>query len=177
MLPTLALDTSKRRTGYFADLSDGRRVSGSYTGASEALPGRAGALYSQWLCQIISTYKPALIAYEAPVIGNRGGGMTMNMEVAFVLIGLAFLTETIAASYKIRCVRAHAMTVRKHFLGTGRPENPKRAVMERCKLLGFDVANHDVADAAALWAWAKATHDKEFRYETTTPLFGKAGAA
>lgn len=177
MLSVLAVDASKRRTGIYGDRRDGERYALSWTGASEALPGRAGALYSEFLCNVIRTHEPQLIAYEAPVMGNRGGGMTMNMEVAFVLIGLAFLTETIAASYKIRCVRAHVATVRKHLLGTGRPDNPKQAVMERCKLLGLDVANHDIADAAATWAWAKAKHDPTFRYETTTPLFRSNPAA
>lgn len=176
MIRTLALDQSKSRTGWRVDTLDGKTHGGGWTGTSAHLPGTAGARYSEWLCQIISTYKPELIAYEAPVMGGSGRGVTMSMEVSFVLIGLAFLTETIAASYKVRCVRAHVATVRKHLLGSGRPTNPKEAVMARCKLLGFDIANHDEADATALYLWAKATYDKDFRYEKATPLFAKGAA-
>ena len=124
---------------------------------------------------MIDMHGPDMIAFEAPMMGGKG--ITMTDDVAYVLIGLAYLTDTIAASYRLRSEKKHVATIRKHFIGQGRAQNPKAAVMERCRILGWEVENHDAADAAAVWAWAKATFDKSFRYETATPMFARAGAA
>src|SRR5690606_34904388 len=102
-----------------------------------------------------------------PVLGNSGG----KVFTSELLIGLAFMAGVVAASRRVRFERGHVQQVRRHFLGQGRPSNPKRAVMDRCRLLGWPVADHNCADAAALWCWAKSTYDKSFRVETGTPLF------
>ena len=100
----------------------------------------------------------------------------MKAETAELLIGQASMAAVVAASYGLRPVRVASSTARHHFVGHGRPKNPKRAVLERCRVLGWDVPGHDAADACAVWAWAKATHDRSFRLEAATPLFGKAHA-
>ena len=170
----LALDISKACTGWAVDSDGGPPRTGTWKGGSQATPGRAGALYSEWLCGMIALNKPEMIAYEAPMMKPVPGKIFMNVDTSFVLIGLAFLTETIAASYRLQSKRGNVATVRKHFVGHGYPDNPKAAVMERCRILGWEVENHDAADAAAVWNWAKCTFDRSYRIEAGTPLFARS---
>jgi hypothetical protein len=132
--------------------------------------GRAGLAFSEWLYGVVAIEKPDLLAIEAPVLGNAGG----RVFTSEILIGLAFMAAVVAKSRGIRFERAHVQTVRRHLLGQGRPDNPKRAVLARCRLLGWAPANDNEADAMAVWAWAKARHDRTFRYESATELFGRA---
>jgi hypothetical protein len=177
----LGLDLSKSRTGFALDGREGacppragsRRTSG-------VTLGRLGFEYQEWLYEFAKTNRVELIAYEAPAIGSRGGkkdgerSFVMDEETSIALIGMAFATETIAHALGVRCERAHVQTVRKFLVGHGRPPNPKRAVMERCRLLGWPAPNTDATDALAVWAWAKAGFDRSFRLEATTPLFSRA---
>lgn len=174
-MKVLALDISKRSTGWAVDGEDGRPRAGCYRGASEHLPGKAGAVFSEWLCSMIDAHKPDLIAVEAAAFGASGSGdFRMSKEISKLLIGLAFLAETVAASYQLRYSEYAVQTVRAHFVGAGRPKNPKKAVRDRCNLLGWETRNDDEGDALALWACTKAMNDKSFRYETATPLFAPA---
>lgn len=136
--------------------------------------GVAGLAFSEWLAEMVATWRPDAIAFEAPLMG--GPGVVFNGRTARLLIGLAFVTEVVAASYATRCFEEHVQSVRRHFLGQGRPKDPKRATVERCRLLGWEVPDHNAADAAALWAFAKARLDRTFRLEATTPMFGRASA-
>lgn len=176
MTKVLALDISKNRTGWAVDETPGRPVCGSWSGAKDMTPGRAGSLYAEWLVKMIKKHEPDVVALEAPLMGSRNRAVKHNFDTSYILVGLAFMSEAVAASFRLVPKKAHVATVRKNFLGHGYPPDPKEAVMARCRLLGWDVPNHDAADAAAVWAWAKATHDKSFRYETATPLFAKGAA-
>lgn len=71
-----------------------------------------------------------------------------------------------AAGARANC-RVHTCavsTVRKHFVGTGnlKRDEAKRAVMDRCRLLGWPIANGEGrdddnrADANAVWAYSMA---------------------
>ena len=129
--------------------------------------GRAGLAFSEWLYDLASLEKPGLIAIEAPVLGKSGG----KVFTSELLVGLAFTADLIAASLNIRAVRAHVQSVRRHLLGNGRPENPKRAVMERCRLLGWSPRDNNEADAMALWLHTKSVHDRTYQPATGSPLF------
>jgi hypothetical protein len=170
----LALDLSTR-LGWCVDGADVLPPrTGTYRLPS-AVGGNIGKpllLYSEWLAAMLSgADKPALVAFEAPAMGGRG--IVMNAETAALLVSLAGVTEMIAEAYGVACESAHVQTVRKHFVGSGRPPNAKKAVMDRCRLLGWAVADDNAADAAAVWAYAKARRDKTFRLESTTALFGR----
>lgn len=172
----LALDLSKNSTGWAVD---GETVCPPKTGtwrAPSSEPGRIGLAFQSWLFEACKTWEVELLAYEAPAMGGRSKGFVMNAETSLVLIGLAFTVECIAAARGIPPQTAHVQSVRRHFVGQGRPDRPKEVVRERCRLLGWPVNNTDESDAAAVWAWAKAKHDPSFRLEAATPLFGRPAA-
>jgi hypothetical protein len=133
--------------------------------------GHAFMKFDRWLFDMARQTKAELIAFEAPIVG----GAPTNIDMALLLIGLAAHVEMVAASLDIRAVNAAVSTVRKFFTGSGRPTNPKKATLDRCKQLRWDVGgDHNRADAAALWTYTKATNDRTFRVETGTPLFSGA---
>jgi len=141
-------------------------------GSADAL-GRACFEFSAWLCQMISTWKPGIVSFEAPLMG--GHGVVMNAATARLLISLCGHVESCCHGYSVRCLEEHVQTVRKTFLSHGRPDNPKKAVLERCKLLGWDIPDHNAADATALWVHTKSYLDKSFRVEAATPMFSRPG--
>lgn len=143
------------------------------TGGADGI-GRACYRFSEWLCQMFATWKPEVVSFEAPLMG--GHGVVMNANTARLLISLCGHVESCAHGYGIRCLEEHVQSVRKSFLGHGRPDNPKKAVVERCKLLGWSVTDHNAADAVALWTHTKLHIDKAFRVEAATPMFSKVGS-
>ena len=168
-LNVLALDISKRATGWTGQKSDGTPIFGTLRDvAIQSDLGRAGMVFSDWLCDMIDVHKPDLIGIEAPAIA--GSGIVLSLDEAMLLIGLAFLANVIAAMNGCRFQRVAVQTVRKHFVGHGRPANPKAAVMARCKQLGWKCANTDESDSAALWFYLKATNDPGFRLVAEAPL-------
>ncbi|MGX5776974.1 hypothetical protein [Methylorubrum zatmanii] len=121
------------------------------------------------LCFLAET-RPDLIVFEAPIppYQNQGGGDRENpirRSIESILVpqrGVGGL-QGVAACYGIEVLPANMQTVRKHFTGKARwgsPEATKRAVIERCRLLGYvgpTFKDDNVCDALALWDWACAT--------------------
>lgn len=170
MTVVAAFDLSKAAVGWAVDGSDGSPRMGAWRGASDVPNlGRAGLIFGSWLSDFIALNRPGLIAIEAPAIG----GVPMSEHEAMLLIGMAFMTASIAEANGIGFVRAHVSTVRKHFCGSGRAKKPD--VMARCRLLSWAPKNGDEADAAALWDWAKSTHDRGHLI-VSAPLFARAPA-
>jgi crossover junction endodeoxyribonuclease RuvC len=65
--------------------------------------------------------------------------------------------------------------VRAHFISQRnlKRDDAKRGVIDRCQLLGWDVANDNEADACALWSFACALIDPKAAL-SVVPLFNKA---
>lgn len=168
----LALDIATT-TGFAVDGDGAAPRTGTFRvrGGGNAL-GPAGFSFGQWLHNSIQAFEVEAVAFEAPLMGGKG--VVMNANTSRLLIGLAFMVETVAHGSRMQCFEATVQQVRKHFLGHGRPSNPKQATIVRCRQFGWQVRDHNAADAAALWAYAKATLDPSFRLESTTPLFGRA---
>jgi Holliday junction resolvasome RuvABC endonuclease subunit len=110
--------------------------------------------------QLLEQHKPDMVAIEAPVGGR---------DTSHLLVGLAACVRGCVANRGVPLVSYHSGSIRKHFVGrtlTTRdfPTLSKAAgkmaikaeVMKRCKLLGWDVPDHDSADAAALFDFAGA---------------------
>lgn len=171
---TLGLDISKNSLGWCLDGVESQCPPrcGTWTDAKKWRDiGKAGHAYQTWLYKMIRAHGIELVAYEAPMMGGTDkrkgdGGLVMNEATAFVLIGMAFSTEVIAAAAGARHIKAHVQTVRRYFVGNGRPENPKDVVRRQCERLGWSVKNTDESDAAAVWSWAQSTNDKKFRLDT-----------
>lgn len=124
---------------------------------------------------LLAEHEPDLLAVEAPV----GGPKTSHY-----LVGLLACVRGCACNRGVPIMMCSIGSVRKHFLGKSlstrdfpslKPAAAKRAikeqVMARCKLLGWDVADADAADACAVWDYAMAHSAPSAAYRTT-PLFG-----
>jgi hypothetical protein len=132
--------------------------------------GHAFLGFNKWLYDKVDQTGAQMIAYEKPLFGGKG--VKMREEVVMKLVGLAAMAEMIGASRGVPVVVVAVQPVRKAFLGHGRPANPKQAVLDRCKLLGWETGGDDNrGDAAALWHWARATHDRTYNIETGNPVF------
>ena len=119
----------------------------------------------QWTIEI-----PDLVVVEAPM--NIGAAVDWkasegkpsfrsNPETIALLQRLVGGVETLCGPYGLRVIEGNVQTVRKHVLGVARPQNPKAAVLDRCKLLGYlpkDSKDTDAADAIALHIWASDVH-------------------
>lgn len=113
---------------------------------------------------LLSTVRPEILAYEAPV----GGPKTSHFLVA--LVG-CFVGQATLMGYKPRSVAI--ASVRKHFLGRAlstsdfpgmtkaqAKEAIKATVITRCGALGWKPRNHDEADAMALFDFACAHYGR-----------------
>lgn len=104
---------------------------------------------------LIKTYQPELIVVEAAI-----GGKTAS---AF-LIGLLACVRGCAFNRGVPVEQVSPATVRKHFVGKALTTRDfpglshakakqaiKQVVVNRCRLIGWDVPDHDSGDAAACW--------------------------
>ena len=118
-------------------------------------PSRAARKMGIVLRDLFSTNRPDIVYIEQPVRG--GMNMQTNANTLLVLQGLYMSVHAICGPYGVRTNESHVQTVRKHFVGVARPDNPKRAVLDRCYALGWlepDCKDDNRADALALWSFA-----------------------
>ncbi len=151
----LALDISKAGTGVaIGDATEApRSFVASFSGATR---GHVCANYAKWMRDLLMVEKPALVVFEAPLMRAAAKGSADAMRL---LIGLATQTEVMCAIRNIPSHDCHVASWRKAFLGHGYPHDPKRAALNMCGLLGWDVGgSHDRADACGVWAWAHLNH-------------------
>lgn len=171
----LALDLNSRSCG----ISFGGEATSAPKCATWKLPGcndddtlfRSLTFLRQSIAELSKLIQPRYVAIEAPLnISDR------NPRTNLALIALASVAaEAGIASGAITQWR-HVQTWRKHFTGSGRPDNPKRATQDRCRLLGWKFANEDEADSAGLWAYEMSIRFPKWA-PTATVLFGRGAAA
>lgn len=183
MTGILALDISQRCTGFAHDSPHiGRPLTGVFRAprpegcADDGWDyGQTFARYFDWLDGTLATIQPAICAFEAPlnVVGQNRSNRPTSQTTVRILFGLAAITELALARRGIRTYECNLSTVKKHFAGHGRAE--KEAMVSRCRQLGWTIENADAADAAAVWAYMKATVDPAWA-PRSTPLFGVRSA-
>lgn len=148
---------------------------GTYTlHTSGASRGPAFFRFQEWLYQKRIDTGADKIIYEAaiPVLGDPNRKIKMNNDTIAVLWGLVTCVQAIcAAPPMVPCIPAHIASVRKRFVDHGRPDNPKKVVSDRCKLLGWPTGSYDMTDAIAVWYWGKTEFDRSFKLETGLPMF------
>jgi len=123
----------------------------------------------------VAKFQPDLVAIEAPIGGPR---------TSHLLVGMWACVTGEVASAGVPCMKCDIGSVRRHFLGTNltarhfpglKPNQAKveikRAVMNRCRVLGWSVANSDCADAAATWDYACALNHSSHHTTTIGGLF------
>ena len=112
-------------------------------------PQHRGAALLRVVSTLIRESAPDEIVIEAPVLAM---GATKSADALRVLVGLAEIAKAASIYLRTPAVEIDVRTVRRHFLGfnpKGR-EAAKRAVLARCRALGWRVRNDNEADAAAL---------------------------
>lgn len=106
-----------------------------------------------WLVPTLQVFQPDVLVYEAPFPPQQMGGKT-NFSTTRVLLGLPAIVEGVAYRVGGMQIREAAVgDVRASFIGTRRLKRDlaKKAVMAKCRELGFAVADDNAADAVALW--------------------------
>lgn len=103
--------------------------------------------YHDWLCDMLTVHEPDVVAFESPVTGAFGSAVTNEHTLRF-LIGLASITELIAALRQVRCLEINVSTAKKALTGNGRAEKSEMLVAATRR--GFGCADHNQADACAV---------------------------
>lgn len=113
--------------------------------------GRIGAQYEEFLISLIAERQPRRMMMEAPNPPQRQSAINAGR----LSLGLVFLTEKICHQMNVPLQEAAVMSVRKVFLGHGRPfPDPlavKKLVMQVCLARGWRPGSFDEADACAVW--------------------------
>lgn len=112
--------------------------------------------------KMIDDHWPELIVVEAFV-----GGPKANTDLA----GLVACVLGEADRRGIRVASYYPATVRKHFIGMGKADKIKSAVMARCHLLGWPSDDADACDALALWDYACSLESRSHQITTIGGLF------
>jgi hypothetical protein len=88
------------------------------------------------------------------------GKARKDQNLAAALLGFVVAAETATGfaaqqqNREIEFFQAYATSVRAHFVGNGRPNDPKAHVMARCRQLGYAPADDNQGDAIATWDFA-----------------------
>lgn len=124
---------------------------------------------------LIKVHEPELIVVEAAI----GGKTKSNF-----LIGLVSCVRGCAFNRRIPVEQVYPATVRKHFVGKalttrdfpGTSHNAakqaiKQVIIDRCRLIGWQVENGDEADAVATWDYGCSTWVKGYQAKPQGALF------
>ena len=110
-----------------------------------------------WMAARIQLSRPRAVYIEAPLSSGVWG--KTNSNTTLLLQSLWAALATVCGIANVPCRRGNVQTIRKFFVGEGRPDDPKDRVMEVCQRLGWKPKNYDEADAAAGWYWACSLYE------------------
>jgi len=126
----------------------------------------------RWITDIISDAPPDIVIIEQMLPPEAMQGRT-SRAVRDRLAGLHGIVRAAAHKHGVGEIsEASVGDVRAHFIGQRglKRYDAKRAVISRCRQLGWDVANDNEADACALWSFACGLLDPSAALRTS-PLF------
>lgn len=174
MALTLALDLATVTGFALGDLA-GIKVSGS-----RRMPktgddlGYFAHAYRTWLTTGLQRHKPARVVFEQPIMRGEGSSLVTLRK----LYGLAWQTELTCRDLKIPCQEVNMSDWRVHFLGKGnvprKREAVKAAVMQMCRVRGFEFDDDNEAEAIAILDYALACATPAFAINAS-PLFNHPG--
>ena len=174
--PVIFLDLG-RTTGFAEGVPGGKLTFGSITFAPDgASHGEVFGQAMKWLVERWSAWKPKTVVYEAPIPPFMKQGAT-NVNTTAVLFGLPAIVEGIANRVGIYDVRmAHVDDVRRFHFGKKlfKRDNPKARVIEHLQGLGYEIRQHDAADALAGLLFAHSIIAPRVKPAATSPLFADA---
>lgn len=160
----LAIDCSTRAMGYSVDISGEDMPRHGLI----LLPGMKtlGPLYAavrNTLCDLADQFRPDVLVWARPMFRDA-------QSAAQALLGVAAIADLVAHDEGMRAFNVVESSARKDVLGRGGfserdakgkivpgsgTKGAKAAALAWCARQGFDVENHDVADAVVLHAHAK----------------------
>ena len=123
------------------------------------MPGDGNRIFGaalEWMHEMIEVKPPDIVILEAMLPPDAMKNKT-SRQVRDRLAGLHGIIRAVAFRHKVGEVAEGTVgDVRAHFLGVRnlRRLDAKKAVIDRCQDLGWDVANDNEADALALWSYA-----------------------
>lgn len=153
----LALDTSTRTgwahcTSHFDQPAYGTLL---LPGWHRDVVGQSYAKLFDFVVEKIVVADITHIIIERPLtVHAHAGDKAKNADLAAALLGFVAVAECAAVRAGKVCVIESPATIRKHFVGSGRPPDPKTAVMAQCSRLGWRVMDDNQADALATWDYA-----------------------
>lgn len=125
--------------------------------------GEVVARFRAWLVATIDKLEPSVIAFESPYIPRFGSkGPPQNAVTIRRLHALCGTIEAVCWERNIDCYEAGASEITRAFTGRGSwgsRDKKKAATVAQAKRYGWDVANHDEADALAGWCLAESILD------------------
>jgi hypothetical protein len=119
-----------------------------------------------WLRDQFKLERPDLVVYEAALDPHAMVNMGNSSFTVAMQWGHIAALEAICGPLALRTEPINVQSVRKHFTGRARwptRHDAKRAVLERCWMLGYfgrDCKNDNRADACAVFDYASAVYGK-----------------
>ena len=150
MTSILALDCSTHvGHAYFADVGAKPRLGTWKAPKSWSMEdyGKRFHAFHNWLTDMLTTFNPDVLAFEAPVM-VRGPNANTTEHILRTLIGLVSVAELIADLRGIRCFEVNVATAKKELSGDGRAKKDDMVIA--ATRLGYDVSNDHEADAIAV---------------------------
>lgn len=127
----------------------------------------------------LDTFAHAGVRFKRGEDGSRQydleGSARKKADLAMGLIGLWAVAIGWGQKNGLEVLDANVQTVRRHFVGHGRPKDPKAVVMARCRQLGWRADDDNIADASALWCYEMSCRYPGWVLNGT--LLGAAGRA
>lgn len=146
----LTLDLSSVATGFTHGELDGEPRFGvkALVGADGDDCGGVFRQFADWLMDMIAVHAPTDVVFEAPITGGH-----LGRNAAYLLIGLAAITELICAWKLVRCHQVDAGTARKAVIGHGHAKKPD--ILFKLRQMGFQVFDHNAGDALVVFLFAR----------------------
>jgi len=132
------------------------------------------ALALQWMTDMIEQNPPDILMIESMLPPDAMRNQT-SRQVRDRLAGLHGIVRACAKRGGVGEISEVSVgDVRAHFIGTRGLQrlDAKRAVIERCKALGWNVANDNEGDACAIWSFAVSLIDPQQALRVS-PLFNR----
>jgi Holliday junction resolvasome RuvABC endonuclease subunit len=173
----LALDASTTKFGFaFGRPEDRAPRSGVWRlpGAADIVLDQTLGMAAEQVTQMCRLIKATHVAIEAPVMMASSGSNSHTLAALIQISGAVRSAAHRSACHIVLVARSSAL---KHFVGHGRPEDPKASVQARCRQLSWDFADDNAADACCVWSWGCKHFWGKPLDICVTPLFSKARAA
>ena len=105
--------------------------------------------FHDWLCDMLTTMQPEMLAFEGPVIPRAGmRDLKTSEHIMRTLIGLVSVAELVANLRGIRCFEVHVSTAKSVLTGNGRAD--KTDMIAEAVKRGWPVGDDHQADACAV---------------------------